>query len=211
MRGLPYYEEPEYHEYLISPERRELFPRKDILSQINWKDVHNLLDFGMGNGYFLQYFYQFLPAGAHIWGAECQEILIDATLKRKVKEKIENFIPFYVERTEHPLLPDWIPEVDMIFASCVLSTFADPTLAIKGIARNMKKEGRIILLDWEKKESPSGPDIMHKISLDRMKYFVEDSGFLIKRKLKTNEYIYALELVRNPDIDPSELPRISVE
>ena len=211
MRGLPYYEEKEFHEYLLSSQRRELFPRKELLSQIKWEGITNLLDFGMGNGYFLLSFYNYIEEGAHIWGAECQEILIDATLKIKVKEKLENFIPFYVERTEHPLLPDWIPEMDMIFASCVMSTFANPTLAIKGVARNMKKDGKIILIDWEKKESPSGPDMVHKISLDRMKYLIEDSGFLINRKLITNEYIYALELVRNPEINPSNLPYITVE
>ena len=135
-----------------------------------------------------------LPEGAFLWGAECQEILIDQALQRKVRENISNFIPFYIERTEHPLMPDWIPPMDMILCSCVLSTFADPSLAIQGIARALGRAGFIILLDWEKMEAPSGPEADQKVSLDRMKYFIEDAGFEVNRMLKTNPFVYGMEI-----------------
>ena len=37
MRGRPYYEEPDFHLYLLSRERRELFPRQALLAQIQWQ------------------------------------------------------------------------------------------------------------------------------------------------------------------------------
>ncbi|MBX7088476.1 MAG: class I SAM-dependent methyltransferase [Leptospirales bacterium] len=193
MRGRPYYEEPEYHHYLLSRDRKELFPHT-LLDQVSWEGLDNVLDFGMGNGYFLPPIMKRLPEGAFLWGAECQEILIDQALQRKVRENISNFIPFYIERTEHPLMPDWIPPMDMILCSCVLSTFADPSLAIQGIARALGRAGFIILLDWEKMEAPSGPEADQKVSLDRMKYFIEDAGFEVNRMLKTNPFVYGMEI-----------------
>lgn len=193
MRGLPYYEEPEYHEYLLSPERKDLFPHEPILSQISWKGKENILDFGMGNGYFLPGICKYRATDAVIWGAECQELLIDTALQLKVKEAIDDFTPFYVERTEHPLLPDWIPEMDLVFCSCVLSTFADPSLAMRGISRIMHEQSVMIVIDWEKKEAPSGPGIEQKISKERMVYFSEDAGLQINRELKINEYVYGFE------------------
>ncbi len=197
MRGLPYYEEPEYHRYLTSRPRRELFPVDQLLAQLRWETVEHLLDFGMGPAYFLPGFKKHLKADSWVWGAECQEVLIDFVLSTKNREKITNFIPFFVDRTEHPLLPDWIPPMDLIFCSCVLSTFADPALAIRGIARALKAEASIIVLEWEKIEAPSGPEIAQKISRDRMVYFIEDAGFKVFRTLRTNKYIYGLEIVRN--------------
>lgn len=193
MRGLPYYEEPEYHRYLLSRDRKELFPHT-ILDQIEWKGVENALDFGMGNGYFLPALMNRLEPEAFLWGAECQESLIDQALQRKVREGISNFIPFYIERTEHPLMPDWIPPMDLIFCCCVLSTFADPSLGIQGVARILRPGGLVIILDWERTEAPSGPEITQKISIDRMKYFIEDAGFQIVRSLKTNPYVYGMEI-----------------
>lgn len=193
MRGRPYYEEEEYHKYLLSRERKELFPQT-TLDQISFEGLENVLDFGMGNGYFLPHLMKRMPPGAFLWGAECQEILIDQALQRKVREGISNFIPFYLERTEHPLMPDWIPAMDLVFCSCVLSTFADPSLAIQGVARILKPGRSIIILDWEKVEAPSGPEVDQKVSRDRMLYFIEDSGFVVFRTLKANPYIYALEI-----------------
>jgi SAM-dependent methyltransferase len=211
MRGLPYYAEPEYHEYLLSRERRELFPRNEILSQIDWKNVMDLLDFGMGNGFFLQSFYKFISPETKIWGAECQEELIDYTLRIKVRENLSNFIPFFIDRTEHPLLPDWIPRMDMIFASCVMSTFADPALAIRGVCRNLKEHGKLVIIDWSKREAPSGPSMLQKISFDRMKYFVEDAGMQIIKKLKTGEFIYAFEAVFDPNKEREYPPHLDID
>lgn len=195
MRGRPYYEEPEYHDYLLSRERKDLFPPDHLLGQVDFAGVEELLDFGIGPGYFLQPLLRHAGPGARVWGVECQEVLIDACLRTKVKEDLEErFIPFFIERTEHPLLPDWIPYMDLIFCSCVLSTFADPTLALQGIGRACKSDGRIIVLDWEKVEAPSGPEIGQKISADRMSFFVEDAGYNIDRRLRAGEYLYMFEL-----------------
>lgn len=199
MRGLPYYEEPEYHRYLLSPARRDLFPVEAILKEIDWTGVKEVLDFGMGNGYFLEALLRRVGPDGHVWGAECQETLIDYCLRKKVKENIEPFTPFYVERTEHPLLPDWIPMMDLVFCSCVLSTFADPTLPIKSVGRAMKPDGRIVILDWERVESPSGPELSQKMSVDRMKYCINEAGCRLVREWKTNPYLYGLIVAKDPE------------
>ncbi len=199
MRGLAYYEEPEFHNFLLSRERREMFPAERILSQLRWGGIKELLDFGMGNGYFLSAFYKHIDADCRIWGAECQEDLIDYVLQVKIKEELERLTPFYNERTEHPLLPDWIPEMDAIFCSCVMSTFADPALAIRGIGRSMKNDGRMIIVDWEKTEAPYGPEIGQKISKDRMMFFVEDAGYNISSTLRGGKYFYAMEITKGEE------------
>lgn len=202
MRGLPYYEEEWYHEYLLSPERKEIFPPAKILSLISFENMENILDFGMGNGLFLPGLHS-STTDAHIWGAECQEVLIDQTLYRKVNEKLNRFTPFFNEKNEHPLLPEWLPDMDLILCSCVLSTFANPSLAIRGIGRTLTENGRMIIIDWERVEAPSGPEVNQKVSGDRMKYFIEDAGFQVKRELTINSYFYGFEVVLDPTKDVS--------
>lgn len=197
MRGKYYYEDPEYSKWLLSRERMELFPPELILSQIKTNDIENMMDFGMGNGFFTPWILKKIPKHAWLWGVECQEVVIDRVLKRKTDENWKNFTVFYIERTEHPLLPDWIPEPDLIFCSCVLSTFADPSLAIAGIGRRMKNEGKIYILEWEKKEAPAGPDVIYKISENRLRYSVEEAGFRVNNKLKVNDYLFFLEIVKD--------------
>ncbi|MCX7811313.1 MAG: class I SAM-dependent methyltransferase [Leptospiraceae bacterium] len=210
MRGLPYYEDPEYHRYLLSPQRRELFPVEKIFSQIDWKNKINILDFGIGNGYYLPSFFEYGEKDIFIWGAECQEILIDECLKRKVREGYKNFIPFYIDKTEHPLLPEWIPEMDMIFCSCVLSTFANPTLGLLGTGRILKQNGIFVIIDWERVEAPSGPDISQKVSSERMKFCIEEAGCRIIKVLNINPYVYGFIAQKDPEkfIDISYLKQM---
>ncbi len=201
MRGIPYYEEEEYHKYLLSHERRELFPYEKIASEIPLKKRLNILDFGMGNGYFLPFFFQYGEKDIFIWGAECQEKLIDFTLQRKVQEGFKNFIPFFIEKTEHPLLPEWIPEMDMIFFSCVLSTFANPTLGILGTSRILNDNGIFVILDWEKVNSPSGPEISQKISSETMKFCLEEANCEILKKFHINPYVYGFIAKKTPKME----------
>ena len=210
MRGLPYYEDPEYHRYLLSPQRRELFPVEKIFSQIDWKNKINILDFGIGNGYYLPSLFEYGEKDIFIWGAECQEILIDECLKRKVREGYKNFIPFYIDKTEHPLLPEWIPEMDMIFCSCVLSTFANPTLGLLGTGRILKQNGIFVIIDWERVEAPSGPDISQKVSSERMKFCIEEAGCRIIKVLNINPYVYGFIAQKDPEkfIDISYLKQM---
>jgi SAM-dependent methyltransferase len=197
VRGSDYYEEEWFHDYLLSPLRREIFPPSLILDQISFEGVTNMLDFGMGNGFFVPHLLKRLPGNATLYGAECQELMIDMVLHQKVIDNYQNFIPFFQEKNEHPLLPDWLPDMELILCSCVLSVFANPSLALQGVGRNLARDGRIIVLDWDKVEAPSGPEITQKISLDRMKYFIEDAEFSITRTLKINRYFYGMEIVKN--------------
>lgn len=199
MRGLPYYEEEWYHQYLLSPERKEIYPVEVILNQISFRGIKNILDFGMGNGFLIPFLLNRMESDAHLWGTDCQEILIDETLYHKVKEGYERFTPFFNEKNEHPLLPEWLPELDLIFCSLVLSVFANPSLAIRGIGRSLSDKGRIVIIDWERMEAPSGPEITQKVSRDRMLYFIEEAGYNIIKHLKINSYFYGMEIVPDPD------------
>lgn len=52
MSDLDYYENPEYQNFLISSRRRELTSPEVVFKHFNLKEVMNLVDFGMGLGYF---------------------------------------------------------------------------------------------------------------------------------------------------------------
>ena len=89
--------------------------------------------------------------------------------------------------------------MDLVFCSCVLSTFADPSLAVRGVGRAMKPDGKMIVIDWEKIPAPSGPELEQKVSSDRMRFFIEDAGYQVTRTLRTNRHIYAFEIEKGDE------------
>lgn len=200
MHSGDYYKDPWYHEYLLSSERRNIFPYDKIFHGVDWGNITNLLDFGAGNGYYYPTFYKYLPNECKIWAGECQEELIDQILSRKVKGKWKRLTPFYIEHSEFPLIPDWLPPMDIAFCSCVLSTFANPSLAIEGISRCLVDHGRILIVDWHKKNTSNGPSIEEKIPPEKMISFLEKVCYSIIQRRDINDYVYLIEAERRVEV-----------
>ena len=201
MAELEYYESRVYREFLLSSKRREICPPDVIFSEFPINDVQNLLDFGAGNGFFLPEFRKRLPPTSWVWGAECQQDLIDELLQLKLKEEISNFTPFFVERSDHPLLPEWIVKPDAGFCALSISTFPDPGLALDGLLQSMQKDARLIIIDWAKVEYDQGPKLAEKVSLDKLKFLAEEYNIDIVKTVSISEYIYGVEARAGKDFE----------
>lgn len=194
MTELEYYENANYREFLLSGQRREICNPDIIFREFPIANSENILDFGIGNGFFLEEIRKRIRPESWIWGVECQQDLIDELLQRKIKDSIHNFTPFFNERSDHPLLPEWIPKPDIIISSLCLSTFPNPGLAMDGLVQSMIPGGRLIIIEWAKVEYPDGPKIRDKVSLDKMKFLAEDSNLDIVKTFRVSEFIYAMEV-----------------
>lgn len=101
----------------MSSKRREICPPELIFQNFKFTEVQNLVDFGAGLGFYITEFRKILPKDSWIWPCECQHDLIDQILKRKIEENIPNMTPFFMDRSDHPLLPEWIPILIEFFPS----------------------------------------------------------------------------------------------
>lgn len=199
MAELDYYENLDYQNFLLTSLRREIYPADAVFDNFRFDGVENLVDFGAGLGFFIPEFQKRLSKTAWIWAAECQQDLLDLLLKRRIEENIPRMTPFFVEKSDHPLLPEWIPVPDCIFSSLCLSTFPDPGLAMDGLIRSMNPGGRLIVVDWGKYEYHIGPRISDKISMDKMIFLAEYYKLKVTKHVKIKELFYGLEITAGPD------------
>ncbi|MCX8000140.1 MAG: SAM-dependent methyltransferase, partial [Leptospiraceae bacterium] len=95
----------------------------------------------------------------------------------------------------------WVPVPEYIFASLSISTFANPGLAMDGLVRSMKPNGKLIIVDWSKTEYPIGPNIKEKVSLDKMKYLAELYNLEIIKTFIVSEFFYGLIVQAGPNFE----------
>ena len=93
-------------------------------------------------------------------------------------------------KTDRPIFPGWLPNFDLVWTRECLSTFPDPTLALESLQEIMTGNGHIVIIDWEKMESPIGPDEGQKISKERMGYFISEAHFDVVQEIPISEYHY---------------------
>ncbi|MCB1171125.1 MAG: hypothetical protein KDK25_12355, partial [Leptospiraceae bacterium] len=62
----------------------------------------------------------------------------------------------------------------------------------------LKENRPVVVLDWERREAPSGPELIQKVSRDRMEYFIDEAGYNINQRLRINDFVYGMVLLKDP-------------
>lgn len=159
---------------LDNPRRRAMLPPEEILKDIGLSDGMVMADIGCGIGYFT------LPA-ARIAGKEGKIMALDLSgemltaLKEKlVLEKLANVVLIQNEENSLPLEDN---TVDIGFLCHVMHETENKDIFLREVMRIIKPGGKIAVVEWEKKETESGPPVEHRISREEMKKLLEEAGF----------------------------------
>ena len=136
---------------LESEERRKVLPPEEILGKIHIKNTDVVIDFGCGIGFFS------IPAAKlakKVIAIDESEIMVKE-LKRRT-EKIKNIEVIKDNKISQ--------SADLILLITVLHEIENVEEFIKNCFTLLNDNGRLIIIDWAKKETIHSPPLNHKIS-----------------------------------------------
>jgi len=140
-------------EILVSENRRHIQPVEPIVRLIKElaEDRESLMDYGAGPGYYT------IPLARifkKVYAVDMDRRMLDILSERLTREKIAN-----VEL----ILSSELPSIDVtvLFMANVLHELPDPEKFIEKASLHARY---IVVIDWEKKPSPFGPPIGHRIA-----------------------------------------------
>ena len=81
---------------------------------------------------------------------------------------------------------------DFVFYSMVLHDFDDPAKVLKNAKQMLKDDGRLIDLDWKKKEMPFGPPVKIRFSEEHVSNLMKNAGFKIENIKDVGNYHYVV-------------------
>ncbi len=179
--------QPEKAHILDNPERRKLLPPEKILLdfQIARSDV--VLDLGAGTGYFT------FPA-SRMTEKEVFALDVEPRMLELLEEKIRQ-----TEATNVRLLQGEIENiplkgqtVDKIIASFVLHETDDLVKTMEEIRRVLRPGGRILVVEWEKKQMEEGPPFEERIAVEELEKAMRNVGLEIEKRSHENGKHYLL-------------------
>jgi ubiquinone/menaquinone biosynthesis C-methylase UbiE len=183
---MPHIFDPQHLQRLDNPERRKLVPPYETLIELGLKPGQVLVDIGAGAGYFS------IPA-ASITGPSGQVIATD------ISEEMLDHLAVKARETDTALEvlltpPDSLPlpdhTADMTFMAFVFHELDERGKYLAELRRITKPDGTLVIIDWADVDSPMGPPVEHRISLNEAMNNIASAGFKIETNGMLNPWQY---------------------
>ena len=178
---------------LDSPKRREMLPPKTVLEKLGLKQDDDMADIGCGIGYFTFSAAEIIDSKHKIYAIDISDEMLEEVKKESQERDIENIS--LIKSTEDDLkLED--EKVNFALMVNVLHETGNKLRMLKEIYRILRPDGRIAVVDFEKKETESGPPLDHRISKDEALELLEDAGFEFYKEEQFADTFYGIVAVK---------------
>jgi len=172
----------EYAKVLEDPSRDEWQKPHDVITALGLKPTDTIADIGAGTGYFARRFA--LHAG------KVYAVDIDEKLLEIARDHAPPNLETILAAPDDPRIPS--AKIDTIFFCDVLHHIDNRPAYYAKLAKALKKGGRIVVIDFYKKELPVGPPPEMKLSAEEITAEFQKAGFALAKQLDVLPYQYYL-------------------
>jgi ubiquinone/menaquinone biosynthesis C-methylase UbiE len=163
---------------------------KNILSQIAVSPGSVVADFGCGSGFFSLAFAEAVGEEGKVHSLDILPSALESVESKAKLQGIANIITerANLEKESGSKLPsesiDWVVIKDMLFQNKIKD------LIVKEAYRVLKNGGKLLLLEWNDRDSSMGPEKKLRISEEELKKLAESQGFKEEKKLSAGDFHY---------------------
>lgn len=176
--------DPKNKEKLKSKERRENLPPVKILQEAGLLADHHLIDIGCGVGYFSIAAAEIVTPKGKVYALDTSTEMLEFLTVELKASQIENVV---VKESQEYGFPLKDGTGDMVLMSMVLHEVEDKQLFLEEAHRTLKSQGKIIIIEWDKKETEQGPPLKHRLDTQETKDYLIQAGFKNPEILKLQE------------------------
>ena len=156
---------PAHAARLVSEERQQTLPAKEILRAAGVGPGHHVVDLGAGPGFFTLPAAELVGPTGRVYAIDVQPPLLEMLQRRAADAGITGIETIHSQESRIPL-PD--STADRVFIAYVLHEADDPTALLREAARLLRPGGEVIVVDIPKVEGTPGPPLHHRISVEEL-------------------------------------------
>ncbi len=174
---------------LLTPERQEELQPERLLRDLGLEPGDVMADIGCGPGFFTLPAARIVGAEGRVFAADIQGEMLSTVKSRAAEEHLSNVRVVKTSDTEIPLPPE---SCDFVLLAFVLNEVPQRAHFLHRSARLLKRDGRLAILEWEKKETPYGPPLEDRITPDELAADAEAAGVQVteRRSLSDMRYVF---------------------
>jgi arsenite methyltransferase len=172
----------EYAKVLEDPSRDEWQKPHEVVMALGLKSTDAIADVGAGTGYFAR---RFANHAGKVYAVDIDRALL-AIAGKNAPANLETVLA----APDDPRLPE--RSVDIIFFCDVLHHIENRGAYYPKVAKALKPGGRIVVIEFYKKDMPIGPPSSMKLSDEEVIAEFRNAGFTVAKRLDILPYQYIL-------------------
>ena len=157
--------------------RRSWFNPEKVLADSGLRSGMVFVDLGCGDGFFTILAAEIVGEKGKVYAVDTDASAIER-LKRKAAEKGLANVKAVVAEAEETVFCDGC--ADIVFYSIVLHDFHDLAKVLLNAKRMLKPSGRLVDVDWKKKQTEIGPPVRIRFSEEQAQRLIKNAGFSVE-------------------------------
>jgi ubiquinone/menaquinone biosynthesis C-methylase UbiE len=167
----------------------------EVLRVLALRDGQVACDIGAGPGYFALRMARAVGSRGHVFAVDVEPRMLDR-LRERIAKSGERHVTPVLALDDDPLLV--AASCDLILVVDTFHHFPDGVAYLRRLTAALKPGGRIVNIDFHKRELPVGPPIDHKVARDDFVALAARAGLAVVEEPTFLPYQYFLVLRPKP-------------
>ncbi len=163
-----------------------------VIEKLGLRPGMRVADLGAGTGYFSRGLSEAVAPGGTVFAVDTEPKLVAYLRDRAERDKTDNVVPVLAS-PDDPRLPD--KGVDVVLIVDTYHHLDDRLTYLRRLGHVLAPGGRVAVIDWEKRETPVGPELAHRLARETVVSEMEAAGYRFLGEPGTLPYQYFLVFV----------------
>lgn len=184
-----------YVAHLVDPARDAWQKPAEVVAALGLRPGETACDVGAGPGYFTLRLAEVVGEKGRVYAVDVEPKILGALRDRLAASRWRNVLPV-LGLPDDPLLPDAACDVALIVDT--YHHFPDGPAYLRRLARALRPSGRIVNIDYQKRPTPVGPPLDHRISREEFVAQARAAGLAVASEsdLLPHQYFITLKPAR---------------
>ena len=163
----------------------------EVVKSLNLKPGDVIADIGAGDGYFTRRFAKAVSPGGQALGLEISSSKVAYLRKDAERSGLDSYKALLLKSDDAGLEPG---SMDVVFMCNTFHHLANRVEYLKRLSKSLKKNGRVVIIDFYKKSMPVGPQSLdHKLAREVVLQEFQEAGYKLEDDKGFLPYQYYLE------------------